>query len=275
MDYTYLLSVFPNRKANLDRLTQEIAASPITIAVNFMEMSPTTVIIHFKATLSNSEIVTLGNIIAVHSGEPLPEDIIQQVKIVAEQPKYIEGGNPTQELFSAESVFIDVSDGEMTKNVDISWPFDISLKSGTLFINAEMVGDEISVEIAPNTIIGALNFPLNSGDTIARVTPTVIQNIKKGYYFSLNGQEIGRVTSISESSFTFTPPSPISVAIGTYVGITPKIIPYAYLNAVGILEVGKNMTTGNRVPKNAKIRIKYKNNNGLAKKISWFVEYLY
>ena len=118
MTYTYLLSNFPFGKVNLNRLTQEISNSSITISLSSMDSYGTVVNINFKADLSIDEKSTLDTIVANHSGESLPDEIvIQQVKVVAEQPKYIEAGNPTQELFAAESVIIDISTGELLKIV--------------------------------------------------------------------------------------------------------------------------------------------------------------
>jgi hypothetical protein len=276
--YTYNITDFPNDKVNSDRLNQEIHSSSITISLDHIDTNPDLILIHFKTDLSISEKQTLDNIIANHSGEPLPDSgNIQQVKVITEQPKYIIAGNTTQEFFSAESIIIDISTGEILKIVDISWPFDISLKTGTLNISEDMIGDEISVEAAPNTLIGALTSSLKVGDTSANVSPTVIQNIKRGYYFNIysSNHEIGRVTMVDGDYITFSPPSDVSANPGTYVSMTPKIIPYAYLNSSRVLEIGKTIATGNRVPKNTIVRVKYKNNNGVAKKIGWFIEYLY
>lgn len=278
MSYNYLISVFPFAKYNLDRLTKEIKDSSITISLDYINGGSSGVTIYFKADLSVSEKTTLDSIIANHSGEPMPYSVeVQQVKIAVEQPKYIDAGNVTQELFCAESIVMDVSTGNTLQIADFSWPFNIALKSGTFYVTEDMIGDELSVKVAPNTVIGASIANLNVGDTSIYVNPTVIQNIKYGQYigFPALNKELGRVVTVGSNYLTFTPAADVSVNAGTLVGMCAKIIPYVYFNSTGIIEIGKTVTTANRIPANTKVRIEYKNNTGVAKKISLFIEYLY
>lgn len=275
--YTYNINDFPNDKFSVDRLTKEIQSSVIIISLDFINTSSSEVFIYFKSDLSLNDKNVLDSIIANHSGEPLPENTVQNVKVVVEQPKYIESGNATQELFCAESLVMDISSGESYKITDFSWPFNIALKSGTIYVTDDMVGDEMTVKIAPNTIIGATIQNLNIGDTSIYVSPTVIQNIKYGQYigFPTLNKELGRVISIGTNYLTFYPAADVSVNAGTYVGMCAKIIPYAYFSSRGIMEIGKTVTTANRIPANTKIRLEYTNNTGIAKKVSFLLEYLY
>lgn len=275
--YSYNLSSFPNEKCDLSRLNQEVHDSTIIIALDYINAASNQVTLYFKSELSDDDEVILANIIANHSGEPLPENLVQNVKIVVEQPKYIESGNVTQELFCAESILMDVSASIGKSYHEVSWPFNIGLKSGTIFVNESMIGDEMSVKIAPNTIVGALISNLNVDDTSIYVSPTVIKNVKYGQYIGLPQQnkELGRVISLGSNYLTFTPASDVSANAGSYVGMCAKIIPYVYFNVTGKIEIGKTVTTANRIPANTKILIEYTNNTGTAKKVSFFIEYLY
>lgn len=275
--YKYSIYDFPFDKYNSDRLSKEIFDSQIIIGLGFITGSDSIVSINFKSELSASEKTILDNIIANHSGEPMPYSLeIQQVKIAVEQPRYIESGNSTQEFFCAESLVLDIPSGPGITSKDFSWPFNIGTKSATFIIADNMVGDEISVTIAPNTVIGNLIQNLNIGDTSIRVSPTAIKNIKYGQYIGLaTGQNLGRVTSIEDPIIVFTPASSTNANAGSYINMCAKIIPYAYFNAPGIMEIGKTVSTINRIPANVKIRIDYKNNSGIAKKISFLLEYLY
>lgn len=275
--YSYNLSSFPNGKCDISRLNQEVHDSDIVIALDYINEASNQVTLFFKAELTDDQELTLSQIIANHSGDPLPENIVQNVKVVVEQPKYVESGNVTQELFCAESIIIDVSAQIGTSYHDVSWPFNIGLKSGTIYVSDSMVGDEMSVKIAPNTIIGVITSNLNIGDSSIYVSPTVIQNVKYGQYIGLPQQnkELGRVISLGSDHLTFTPASDTSANAGSYIGMCAKIIPYTYFNTIGKIEIGKTLTTANRIPANTKIRIEYTNNNGTAKKVSFFIEYLY
>ena len=110
MVYIYPLSAFPNKIVNSDRLIQEISISSIIVALDHLDTSPIEADIYFKAELSTQDKTTLDTIVSNHSGTPLPDVIpVQNVKVVVEQPKYVDSGNVTQELFCAESIIVDVS----------------------------------------------------------------------------------------------------------------------------------------------------------------------
>jgi len=278
MNYIYSINDFPFGKYNLDRLTKEIFDSTIVVGLNYMTGTSDSVSIFFKAALSASEKTTLDNIVANHSGEIIsPKAEVTKVEVISEHAKYVESGNTTQSLFAAETILIDISTGESLKIVDYKWPFDIALKTGTLFVTEDMIGDEISVEAAPNTLIGMIVQNVNIGDTSIYGSPTVMENAKRGYWCNIYpaGTEISRICVMEEDHIGICPPATMNISAGTYISITPKIIPFAYFNSVGILEIGKTQQMGQRVPKGEIIRIKYKNNNGIGKKINWFIEYLY
>lgn len=275
--YQYTISQFPNNKFSIDRLTREIQSSPIVIALDYINTTVSIVDIYFKDELSEIDEGILNNIIANHSGEPLPENSVQNVKVVVEQPKYIETGNTTQELFCAESIVLDIPASEGSHFQDISWPFNIGLKSSTFYVSNDMVGDAMRVKIAPNTLVGALIAPLNIGDTSIYVSPTVIQYVKYGQYVGLYAtqQELGRVVMKGENYLILDKPSEVSAAAGSPIAMCAKIVPYVFFTIPGKIEIGKTVTTADRVPANTKIRIEYINNTGTAKKASFLVEYLY
>jgi hypothetical protein len=275
--YKYSIYQFPNQKVSTDRLTLEINNSVITISLSRIDTYNDIIDIIFKSELSVDDKNILDSIVANHSGEPIISDTIQQVKIAVEQPWYIEEGNTTQELFCAESLIIDISANETEKIFEFSWPFDIGLKSGTIYVSEDMLGDEMSVKIAPNTIIGVVTQNVNVGDTSAFVSPTVIQNIKYGQFvgFPSKEYEIGRVTKVGPDYLEFENPSDVSVNAGDYIGMCMKIIPYIYFNSTHPIEIGKTIPTSNRIPKDIIVQIVYKNNNNTAKKVSFLIEYLY
>jgi hypothetical protein len=72
-DYTYSIqNDFPNHKVAPSRLTLEIQASSIVIALDHIETSGDDCHIWFKDPLSTTDFATLNGIVAVHSGDPLP-----------------------------------------------------------------------------------------------------------------------------------------------------------------------------------------------------------
>ena len=276
--YQYNLVQFKNNIICSDRLSQEIQRSMITIMLDHIDTYNSVVSIFFKAELPNEDKSILDNIVANHTGEPMPEETkIIRAEILTEHLKYVETGDVTQSLFACESIVLDIASGDTFKTIDVSWKFIISLKSGTLPVSTDMVGDEVSIEVSPNTLIGAVALPVNIGDDIIYVSPTVLENIKRGYYLNLypSGTELGRVVEVNANNIKLDKPVTSNISPGTYLSMTVKLIPYLFFSMPHVIDIGKNIPTGNRVPKNVKIRIKYKNNNGIAKKVSFFIEYLY
>lgn len=281
--YNYNLTDFPNDKCNLDTLSEQIRNSTITAALDFINQSLGIVAIFFKAELSSQDASTLDDIVANHDGEASPEDIpIVQANQLTEHIKWVEKGDTTQGLFAAKSLTLDLSTGETEKTVDFTWPFVVALMSGTIVVSEEMVGDEMNVHVGPNTLIGASTAPLNVGDTSIYVSPTVMENIKKGYYIGIfnpsgpTGTEISQVISIDETNSCLgINPSDVSANAGSYLAMCAKLIPELKLHTQTKIEIGKDLPTGQRIPANLPIRVNYFNKNQVAKTVTFFVEYLY
>lgn len=276
--YQYNLVQFKNKIVSVDRLTQEIQSSEITIVLDYINTYNSYVDIFFKAELPTNDKLLLDGIVANHSGELLPEESpIVRTEVLTEHMQYVEAGTTTQGLFACESIVVDVASGDTIKIVDVSWKFNTALKTGTLPVSQDMVGDELIIEIGSNTLIGAVAIPVNPGDDTIYVSPTVLQNIKVGYYLDLypSQTELGRVIQVNTNNIKLDRTVSSALSPGTYLSMTVKIIPYLYFSTPTTIDIGKTMPTGNRIPANVKIRIKYYNNNGKAKKMSFFVEYLF
>lgn len=72
--YTFSVSVdFPNHKVDSDRLTLEIRASTIVIALDYIETDGDECDIWFKDELSAADVSVLDAVVAAHSGEPMPQ----------------------------------------------------------------------------------------------------------------------------------------------------------------------------------------------------------
>jgi len=283
-DYTYNVSDTANNKVDEDRLTLEIRSSAIVTALDHINVGNNNIFIYFKVELDSKDKTTLDGIIAAHTGEALaaPTQIVKS-EVLTEHLKFVEAGDTTQGMYAAQSLIIDISAGELDKIIDFSWPYAISLMSGTLGVSEDMVGDDFQVDVGPNTLIGALIAPLSVGDTSIYVSPTVLENIKIDFYFGLynaggdTGVELGQIIARDDANncLTLGQPSPESATAGSYVAMCAKIIPNLYIHSMNVVEIGKDVPTGQRIPKNLPVRVHYHNNNGVAKKISFFIEYLY
>jgi len=74
--YEYIKEVY-----NADRLIQEIRLSSITIAFDYLTGNGSALDLYFKTDLSDPEKTTLDAIVANHSGEPMPDDYVANVRV--------------------------------------------------------------------------------------------------------------------------------------------------------------------------------------------------
>jgi hypothetical protein len=73
--YTYSISAdFPNGKVDTTRLSNEIRASSISIALDYINTSGDDCDIWFKDVLDTGNQTTLNTVVANHSGEPIPNN---------------------------------------------------------------------------------------------------------------------------------------------------------------------------------------------------------
>jgi hypothetical protein len=74
--YTFVVSsAFPNAKVDVDRLTQEIEESAISVALDHIGVTSGSCVITFKDELSAPEQTQLSSLVANHSGEPLANGV--------------------------------------------------------------------------------------------------------------------------------------------------------------------------------------------------------
>jgi len=71
--YSYLVTDTANDLVDVGALTEEIQDSSITIALDYISVVGNALDIYFKVDLSEGEQTTLDDIVAAHTGEPLPD----------------------------------------------------------------------------------------------------------------------------------------------------------------------------------------------------------
>jgi hypothetical protein len=143
-------------------------------------------------------------------------------------------------------------------------------------------GDELEFQIAPDTVIGAIGAAVAIDDDVITVSDTAYANLKVGYWFKLadgtNTDDLGRVLEKQDNnqikvetaaSYAF------AVATPTYVKMTVKMVLHGHLPATSRLCIGESKIGGTYLAANTSMRIRYRNNDGLAKTFEFWLEYLY
>lgn len=191
---------------------------------------------------------------------------------------------PTGGHFRVETITIN-SAADETKVVDISWPIPISVLEIVVHPTTGMQMDHVSVNISPNTIIGALTADVAIGATTFNVSPTVTANTAIGYHLCLtdgtNTDACGRVLAIDTTNGTVTMETPtthaFAAATPTYV---TQDIYMMYQHELAVSDtpfhVGGSKIGASYIPANTTIRITYHNSSSTnPKHFVASVEYLY
>jgi hypothetical protein len=166
------------------------------------------------------------------------------------------------------------------------YPMPINMISLTLCPTPDNIGDSLVADVGHHTTIGVLTESIDSGITGGvtgfGVSSTVIDYLNVGYLVTItNGvtsSELGRCTMINKQtnkiSTEFATTTDFSA--GAYVQQTVEMIrKLDFPHSTIPILIGSDKIGCSYVPANVKGRIKYKNNNGQAKKFTFYNEYLY
>jgi hypothetical protein len=194
MEYQYTISPL-----SIDRLTQEIHSSLITIVLDSISALGSDVTITFRSQLSNSEIDILNDVVAAHSGLPLPAQIpaVEVTKLAEPQPFAI----PTYRTkLNATDNTITIAAG-----ADQDIPFLLTAEryvtGGSLVVKNAQIGDYIVAEVEDND--GVIPSPYRAA--LCEAWPTVSTYIEKRFIEVTGDTTIdGNVSTMKISSYPLT-----------------------------------------------------------------------
>lgn len=195
-----------------------------------------------------------------------------------------EYGNKTGGNFGSKciSLYIDSSDPGEVSSHNFSFPIPISLFSAQFIGSNECGGDEVEMHVASDTLIGLLTADVAVDDDIITVSPGAYSYLKVGYYMTLTAapdyndlgivmekQTNNKIKVQNKATTAFAAATP------TYVLMTIKMIPFGRLPASSRLVIGESKIGGTYLPANTTIDIVYKNLDGVAKNLEFWLEYMY
>lgn len=274
--YPYNISQFPDSKVNLDNLNFEIRSSSISVSLYSINSANNVVDIIFNAVLGEKDNNTLDNIVATHDNIA-KNNAVMNVNIIPENIKFFEAGDVTNDMYRAESWVLDIPADASTHAFYFYKPYNISLLSAEIDAIDDMIGDELTVTIAPDTVVGALTSAATVGDVSINVSPTVTANLIPGRYISTTSDEYHEVITVDTTNniIEFDKPLATDSNPGSYVFMSVPLISHLYFYTNQHVEIGKSISTGQRMPAYVPIRVLYTNNTNIAKKVAFFIEYLY
>lgn len=146
------------------------------------------------------------------------------------------------------------------------------------------IGDKVSAQIYPETIIGAITADVAINQTVVNVSSTVLDNIEVGFrcylFDGVNQDNCGKVIDVDKtnSQITLSPGAVYfnySAASPTYVQMSIEMFSEMEIPREGIYNFGDSTIGGSYLPAGTPGRIIYENISGGVKRFVMYVEYLY
>tara|TARA_R110002110_G_scaffold216200_1_gene430172 strand:- start:378 stop:926 length:549 start_codon:yes stop_codon:yes gene_type:complete len=152
--------------------------------------------------------------------------------------------------------------------LNINFKFDVLLIRGKFNDSSIFVGDRFSVDIAPDTHIGASTINSISGSSILYIDESTIKNIEVGKKLKLtdgvNTSDLGVCFSVGDNFITFENATTHDFDSGSSVLITTPVVESFIFTDSG-LQTLEGLADKKLLPKNTDIKITYNNPTGTSK----------
>jgi hypothetical protein len=298
--YSYTISTdFPAGGVVSSTLTTEIGASAIVTALERINTTGDSINIVFKDALSAGDKTLLdagisnpaGGLIAAHDNTPLT-DLAIPVVIQEESEATRTGGH-----YGAESINFEAPgpSGTITTH-DVTLTIPISMLTASIDAKNKNDGDEIGLDVAPETIVGTLGTDASASSTTIDLPQSVMNLFMSGTLFigqslilddGTSKDNCGMITSVDQAAKTIDvvtgTTNAFLAATPTYIKITTSMSPAVLTTGWVELASGDNKLYlfgdskigGSHIGEGKVIRVRYKNNNGTEAHVSVILEYLY
>ena len=176
---------------------------------------------------------------------------------------YKTGGN-----YQAYGAQVDVgSTQDQVYTETLSFPFPIKVLAAEWQNHSDYDGDEMTVVIGEDTIIGTITSAIAVDDTEIEVSDTVVENIKLGFWFKVGTEDFGRIIAIDKENKTVTVENAATSthSSGTYAKMTIKIVYNYYFKEGTKTEIGIERPDGSLIPANTVMKIYYTQRGTTAK----------
>jgi hypothetical protein len=214
------------------------------------------------------------------------------INTVSESTVTAVDGTPNDAIFQLSAITVDVPANPTSTQVvtsTVSYPFDMYIWQMSIAQIPANIGDQLTVAVAPDTVIGYVTAECMSGTKLLYVSNTVIENITRGSEIGLtngvNTEYPGRVITIDkvngivhmENDLTHTYAGPSGYIPQTYVLVTIYPIRNITFDTAERLIIGNKGLKTRMIPANTPIRVIYYDNtiSTVAVKLYVLIEYYY
>lgn len=215
-----------------------------------------------------------------HTIDPTATVITQTI---SENKRVIENGVPGSYQSTTVVMPIPVgTPGDIT-TLDITFPCDIYIWTCEFVSDSSMVGDEFTVIVAPNTVVGVLTAPATIGATTITVNNTIFgidygRGVDIAITDGVNTQEVGRITNLDETNLTIEFETPLNYNFGpmSQILLNVHLIRHQKIYVANhSFLYGKKGFSARMVTKGYPFHFEYVNNTGTAKTLHFDMEYNY
>lgn len=260
--YVYSISVdfAASHKVAPDRLREEITGSAIVTALRDILTLGDDCTITFKDALSSGDETILDGIVAVHSGEPLPDVLpVQPVKVID-----TEGLDPATATSCTEFVEVEVNPSESVSEGSISYPFPVDVAAARYVMEDPHYeyGDKFDVFGIPagDPAIGGVGVDAESEQTYVFVSSTVFQYVKPGLYLKFaNHDGEYRIESVDpeNSKIELMTPLEADVPLGTLIQVRRPFLINGWVCKNLLYAIGDMTSGSSKLNAGDSIRIRY------------------
>jgi hypothetical protein len=189
-----------------------------------------------------------------------------------------EAGKETGGRFRAVSLDVAVGAGAGDYENTFSYPTNRTLMSAEVDVHPDWVGDEVTLLVAPDTIIGTLTSESAAAATVHDVTQSVIDNIALGFMVNIDGEDLGECIAIDSDNLTITTQTALSAsaASSSLVKISVCMADHVPMTASVAKVIGESKIGGSHLSANTVVKLIYhRKNAGTAFNFKMTFEVLY
>ncbi len=220
-------------------------------------------------------------------GEPIDTAKSRIVRTVEDNVvEILEEVNKTGGHFKFESITVSCPANQVTTH-QISYPYDINVKSARIITAPENRDDVLSWVVAPDTTVGTLTVDASIGATVLDVSQTVVDNIHVGFKVKLvdgvtptTNEDLGYVLNVDKTNLQITVQTATTLAWAaatpTLVQMTVWFVENMVIGPENKIAIGSDTLKSSYLPANTPLYCNYDNKSpSTAKTFYAYIQYLY
>ena len=181
--------------------------------------------------------------------------------------------------FVQRSFTMDIPSQDGIYEFPIVFKYDVQLIRAKYLDLPSNAGDILNADISPNTIIGQINIPCSTGQSMIYADASVLKYLQVGYDVSitngLTSDDLGQCLEINSNHIIVETKLVNNYGEGSAIGMTVPLIRDLSFSGANSERVIQGTTKTSLLPKGVPIVLKYNNLTGTAAKFVFDLEVLF